>query len=84
MKLRRAGLVARMKTRSVYRILVEKPIGKRPVGRSRRWEDDIKIDIRQIAYTDGRWTNGSGSWKTAGFGISPVKPSGSTTRALVN
>jgi hypothetical protein len=34
--------------RGVYRVLVGKPEGKRPLGRPRRrWEDDIKIDLRE-------------------------------------
>jgi hypothetical protein len=37
-------LVARMgEKRKVYKVLVEKPEGKRPLGRSRRrWEDGIR------------------------------------------
>jgi hypothetical protein len=36
-------------TRNAYRILVGKPEGKRPLGRSkRRWVDNIKIDLREI------------------------------------
>jgi hypothetical protein len=32
-----------------YRILVGKPEGKRPLGRPRcRWEDNIKMDFREI------------------------------------
>jgi hypothetical protein len=32
--------------RGAYRALVEKPEGRRPLGRpSRRWEDDIKMDL---------------------------------------
>jgi hypothetical protein len=32
-----------------YRILVEKPEGKRPLGReTRRWKDNIKPDLREI------------------------------------
>jgi hypothetical protein len=32
--------------RGVYRVLVGKPEGKRPLGRPRRrWEDDIKMDL---------------------------------------
>jgi hypothetical protein len=32
--------------RGAYRVLVERPEGKRPLGRSRRrWEDNIKMDI---------------------------------------
>jgi hypothetical protein len=34
---------------NVYRILVGKPEGKRPLGRPKRsWEDNIKIDLRGI------------------------------------
>jgi hypothetical protein len=34
---------------NAYRILVEKPEGKRPLGRpGRRWEDNIKIDHGEI------------------------------------
>jgi hypothetical protein len=35
--------------RGVYRFLVGKPEGKRPLGRSRRrWEDKIKMDHREV------------------------------------
>jgi hypothetical protein len=35
--------------RKVYKVLVEKPEGKRPLGRpSRRWEDGIRMDLREI------------------------------------
>jgi hypothetical protein len=34
--------------RNEYRILVEKPEGKTPLGRPRRrWEDNIKMDLRE-------------------------------------
>jgi hypothetical protein len=41
--------VARMgEGRCVYRVLVGRPEGKRPLGRPRRrWEDNIKIDLRR-------------------------------------
>jgi len=33
----------------VYRVLVGKPDGKRPLGRPRhRWEDNIKIDLQEV------------------------------------
>jgi hypothetical protein len=33
----------------VYRVLVGKPEGKRPLGRPRRrWEDGIRMDLREI------------------------------------
>jgi hypothetical protein len=55
MKMRWAGHVARMgETRNACRILVGKPEGNRPLGRSRRrWVDNIKMDLREIGW-DGR------------------------------
>jgi hypothetical protein len=46
-RIRWAGHVARMgEKRNAYRILVGKPGGKRPLGRSiRRWVDNIKMDL---------------------------------------
>jgi hypothetical protein len=40
--------VAHMRRKkNAYRILVEKPKGKRPLGRNRcKWEDNIKMDLR--------------------------------------
>jgi len=45
-----AGHVARMRQRrGVYRVLVGKPEGKRPLGRPRgRWEDNIKLDLQDV------------------------------------
>ena len=35
--------------RGVYRVLVGKPGGKRPLGRPRRrWEDNIKTDLQEV------------------------------------
>jgi len=37
------------KRRSVYRVLVGKPEGKRPLGRRRRrWEDNIKMGLQEV------------------------------------
>jgi hypothetical protein len=37
------------KERKVYKVLVEKPKGKRPLGRPRRrWEDGVRMDLREI------------------------------------
>jgi hypothetical protein len=49
-RMRWAGQVARMgEERSVYRVLVEKPEGKRPLGRARRrWEDNIRMDLQEV------------------------------------
>jgi len=50
------GHVTRMGDRKgVYRALVGKPEGKRPLGRPRRrWEDNIKMDLREVGR--GVWT----------------------------
>jgi hypothetical protein len=49
-RMRWAGHVARMgEERKVYKVLVGKPEGKRPLGRPRRrWEDGIRMDVREI------------------------------------
>jgi hypothetical protein len=42
--------------RNAYRILVGKPEGKRPLGRSRRrWVDNIEMDLRQIGWNGMDW-----------------------------
>ena len=48
--MRWAGHVARMGERGgIYRVLVDKPEGKRPLGSSRRrWEDSIKMDLQEV------------------------------------
>jgi hypothetical protein len=55
-KIRWAGHVARMEERrKVYRILVEKPEKIRALARPRRrWEDGIKLDLREIDW--GVWS----------------------------
>jgi hypothetical protein len=51
-RMRWAGHVARMgEGRVVYRVLVGKPEGKRPLGRPRRrWEDNIKTDLQEVGW----------------------------------
>jgi len=65
-KIRWAGHVARMGERKgVYRVLVGKPEGMRPLGRPRRrWEDNIKIIFRK--WDVGVWTGSS--WLRIGTG----------------
>ena len=42
--------------RGVQRVLVEKPVGKRTLGRpTRKWEGNIKMDLREVG--------GGGDWK---------------------
>jgi hypothetical protein len=56
-RIRWAGHVARTgEGRSVYRVLVGRPEGKRPLGRPRRrWEDNIKMDLREIGIDGAKW-----------------------------
>jgi hypothetical protein len=55
-RMRRAEHVARMEEdRKLYKILVGKPEGKRPLERPRRrWEHGIKMDLREIGW--GVWS----------------------------
>ena len=55
--MRWAGHVARMRgEKSVYRDLVVKPEGKRPLGRPRRkWENNIKMDIQEVVCGGMEW-----------------------------
>ena len=54
-QLRWAGHVARI-PRNAYKVLVEKPEGRRPLGRPRfRWEDNIKMDVREVGCDAGEW-----------------------------
>jgi hypothetical protein len=63
-RVRWAGHVARMgEKRDIYRVLVGKPGGKRPLGTPRhRWEDNIKKDLQEV----GVWTGLS--WLRIGTG----------------
>ena len=56
-RMRWAGHVARMvEERGVYRVLVGKPEGKRPLGRPRRrWVDNIRMDLQEVGCGYGDW-----------------------------
>jgi hypothetical protein len=56
-RIRWAGHVACMgEERKVYKVLVGKPEGKRPLGRQRcRWEDGIRMDLRDIGLGGVDW-----------------------------
>jgi hypothetical protein len=42
--------------RGVYRVLIGRPEGKRPLERPRhRWEDNIKMDLREIGIDGANW-----------------------------
>jgi len=65
-RMRWAGHVAHMgEGRGVYRVLVGKPEGKRPLGRPRhRWEDNIKMNLQEVGGVVGTgW-----SWLRTGTG----------------
>jgi hypothetical protein len=51
------GDVERMgEKRNAYRLLVEKPEGKRPLGRRRRrWVDNIIMDLGEVGWGDVDW-----------------------------
>jgi len=55
--MRWVGHVANMRDRrGVYRVLVGKPEGKRPLGRPRHsWEDYIKIDLQEVGRGGKDW-----------------------------
>ena len=66
--MRWAGHVARMgERRGVYRVLVEKPEGKRILGRPGcRWEDNMKMDIQEMGREGMDWielAQGRGRWR---------------------
>jgi hypothetical protein len=44
--------------RNAHRVLVGKPERKRPLGRPRRrWEDNIKMDLKKIGWGGMDWIN---------------------------
>jgi hypothetical protein len=56
-RMRWAGHVVHMgEVRDAYNILVGRPEGRSPQGRLRcRWEDNIKMDLREIGFGDMDW-----------------------------
>jgi len=56
-RLRWAGYVARIgERRGIYRVLVGKLEGKRPLRRTRfRWEDNIKMDLLEVGFGGMDW-----------------------------
>ena len=51
----------------MYRVLVGKPMGKRPLGRPRhRWEDNVKKDLQEVLCGAMDWielAQGMDSWR---------------------
>ena len=56
-RMRWAGHVARMgEERGVYRVLLGKPEGRRPLGRlRRRWVDNIRMDLQEVGCVYMDW-----------------------------
>jgi len=68
-RMRGAGHVARMGEESgVYRVLLGKPEGKRPLGRPRcRWVDNIRMDLQEVGCGFMDWiglAHGTDRWRT--------------------
>jgi len=67
-RIRWARHVARIWERSgVYRVLVGKPEGKKPLGRPRRrWEENIKMDLQEVGCESMDWielTQDKDTWR---------------------
>jgi len=67
-RMRWAGYLARVgERRDVYRVLVWKPGGKRPLGRhGRRWEDNIEMYLQEVRCGCMDWIELAGdrdSWR---------------------
>ena len=62
-RIRWAGHVACMGVeRGVYRVLVGKPVGKRPLWRPRhRWVDNIRMDLHEVGCG---WAQDTDRWRT--------------------
>jgi hypothetical protein len=83
--MRWAGHVARKEEeRKVYKVLVGKPEGRRPLGRRRRrWEDGIRMDLREIGLGSVDWIRLSQDrdrWRA----VVSDEPSGSCATELVS
>jgi hypothetical protein len=64
--------------RGVYRVLVGKPEGKRPLGRPRhRWEDNIKMDLQEAGCGGMDWIELAQDRQVAGTCECGNEPSGS-------
>jgi hypothetical protein len=55
---------------NAYKILVREPGGKRPLGGTgRRWEDNIKMDLRDIGWDDMNWIDLTRGRTSGGFSL---------------
>jgi hypothetical protein len=65
--------------REMYRVLVGKPEGRRPLGKPRRsWEDNIKMDFQEVGFGGMDWVDlaqGRDRWRAfVNAGINPRDP----------
>jgi hypothetical protein len=87
MRMKWAGHVACMgEERKVYNVLMGKPEGRRPLGRSsRRWEDGVRMDLREIGLgVCGLDSTVSRQGPVAGCCECGDEPSGSCATELVS
>jgi hypothetical protein len=75
-RMRWAGQVAHMgEERKVYKVLVGKPEGKRPLGRARRrWKDGIRMDLREIGLGGVYWiglAEDRDRWRAVLYAVTP-------------
>jgi hypothetical protein len=67
------------------KVLVGSPEGRRPLGRPRRrWEDAVRMDLREIAWGCGLNSTGSGQGPVAGCCECGDEPSSSFATELVS
>jgi hypothetical protein len=68
--------------RSVYRVLVGMPEGKRPLGRPRRrWKDNINRNLREIGINGANWIQLAQDGPVVGFCEHGNEPSDSIKKA---
>ena len=76
-RMRWAGHVARMgEERGVYRVLVRKPEGRRPMGRTRRRWVDIRMDLQEVGFGYMDWiglAQDRDRWRTVGSAVMKLR-----------
>jgi hypothetical protein len=61
-------MACRREKRGAYRVLVGRPDRKRPLERRRcRWEDNIKLDLREIGIDGANWILLARIWSGGGL-----------------
>jgi hypothetical protein len=69
----RAAVVCTGEGRGVYRVLVGKSEGKRPLGRPRRrWEDNVRMDLQEVGSGCEDWiglAQDRDTWRTLVFAV---------------